>query len=212
MKKLIVYDLDGTLIDTRLDLVQAINTMLKEMSAPVVAAEEICRFVGGGLDPLIQNTLKTQDPERLQQGERLFHDYYEKHLLDKTELYPGAREVLERFKDRRQAMITNKPDPFTRQILEGLGVSGYFCEVIAGDAEFPRKPDPRGLKAIMARCGIAARETVSVGDSPVDIQLGRAAGVFTVVITHGFGLSDEIALAKPDAIISRLDELIRLIE
>ena len=132
-KKLIGYDLDGTLADTRQDIVLGVQFMLKEMNKPVLSAQEIERCVGEGLHHLVAMASGENDPRILEKGARLLRKYYEKHLLEHTCLYPQAQKLLNRFSDRIQIVITNKPEPFTSQILEGLGIMPYLKGVFTGE-------------------------------------------------------------------------------
>ena len=207
MKRLIVYDLDGTLVDTREDITRAANHMLTAMGGPALSREEVCRFVGKGLHQLVTGCLKTEDPATIETGRKIYRAYYTQHLLDYSRLYPGASEVLDYFRDRKQAVLTNKPNPYSRDILVGLGVSHFFVEIIGGETEFPRKPDPATLFFLMKKNGANSHETLFIGDSSVDVETGRNAGVLTVAMTHGFSDIEEITAARPDFIIDCFDEV-----
>jgi phosphoglycolate phosphatase len=209
-KKLIVYDLDGTLVDTRADIVQAVTHTLRRMGAPELSREEILPFVGRGLRQMVSGFLRSDDPERVERAMKIYRDYYAKHMLDQSRLYPGAKSALNFFKPARQAVVTNKPNPFSRQILEGLGVAGRFFAIIAGDTEYPHKPDPASVASLMKRSRAAPGATLMVGDSVIDIATGRAAGATTVVLTHGFDGEAELKAARPDYLVDSFRELLRL--
>ena len=208
MKRLIIYDLDGTLVDTKEDISQAANHMLSQLRLPPLASHEICRYVGRGLHNLAKGCLKTDDPARIEQGTKSYRAYYATHLLDHSKLYPGVSEVLEHFKSRTQVVITNAPNPYSREILVGLGVAGYFIEIVAGDSAYPKKPDPASVRSIMKRVRVAPEETLMVGDSPIDIETGRNAGVLTVGIAQGFADDHELQAASPDVLIRNFTELL----
>ncbi len=210
MKRLIVYDLDGTLVDTLGDIAQAANHMLGELGSPALAAGEIRRYVGSGVQELVQRCLKTDDSARVAQGVTLFRAYYTTHLVDHSRLYLGARAVLDHFRARRQAVITNKPNPHASDILRALGVADYFCEIVGGESAYPKKPDPSALLAIIKNERIPPPDTLLIGDSPIDIETGRNAGVFTVSVTHGFSDEDDIRRAAPDVIVRDFHELLAL--
>ena len=193
--KLIIYDLDGTLVDTLQDIAQAANHMLAQLGLPPKPTEEIRRYIGSGLHELVCRCLQTDDHQRIDQGARLYRAFYTQHLLDFSRLYPYAQTVLDYFRARHQAVITNKPNPYSRQILEALGVASYFFKLIAGDEEFPKKPDPTAVQALMRAAGAKPSETVFVGDSLIDIETGRQAGILTVGIEHGFAENDELSSA-----------------
>lgn len=210
MKRLMIYDLDGTLVDTGEDIVQSVNHMLGQLDRGSMAREAVIRCIGRGLRVLVASCLKTDDSESIEEGMRIYRAHYKTHLLDHTVLYPSAKRLLEQFKDRTQAVLTNKPNPFTQEILRGLGVAGYFVEVIAGNGGYPRKPDPTAVRALMEKNHMAAHDVVMVGDSPIDVETGRNAGVLTVAVTHGFGDAAELVSSAPDAMVRNLDELIDL--
>ena len=210
MKQLIIYDLDGTLADTRKDIVCAMNHMLREMRAEPLPAKEIEAYVGRGLHHLVKSCLKTEDPKRIEKGAKIYRTYYGEHMLDHTTLYPGAREVVEYFKSRKQAVITNKPDPFSRDLLKALGVADYFVEIVAGNSEYPQKPHPAAVFSIMKREGAAPEGTLMVGDSRIDIETARNAGVETVAIAHGFTPRDELKSLIPGAVVENFQEFLEL--
>ena len=210
MKRLVIYDLDGTLVDTRDDIAQSANHMLEMLGAAPLPREEICRHVGNGVRQLIRGCLNTQDPDRIEEGVKVYRAHYAKHLLDHTALYPFAREVLDHFKERKQAVFTNKPNPFSRDILVDLGVADYFCEIVAGDSPFAKKPDPEAILTLMKREGIFVTQVLLVGDSPLDVQTGKAAGVATVGTTHGFSEEEELKASCPDFLVHDFEQLLLL--
>ena len=210
MKRLVIYDLDGTLVDTADDITQSVNHVLGELGGHPMRRADVIPFIGRGLRELIASCVQTEDPRVIERGMASYRAYYTKHLLDSTALYPAAQRVLEHFKDRRQAVVSNKPNPFTQDILTGLGVADYFIEVIAGDSGYPRKPDPTGIRAIMEKTGHGAHETLLVGDSPIDVEAGRNAEVLTVAVEHGFGDAAELRSAHPDVTVANLEEFLEL--
>ena len=212
MNKLIVYDLDGTLIDSRRDISDAVNWTLKALGFSGLPSDQIGTFVGSGVKNLMQQALKEVCPSGgklpLERAIKLFRCRYGEHLLDQTCLYPSARKVLEFFKNRLQAVITNKPEGFSLTILKGLGVSHYFYKVIGGDSGFPKKPAPDALIEILKQMNIESHEAVLVGDSGIDVETGRNAGVKTIAVTYGFEKKDEIENSKADFTLNHLEELI----
>ncbi len=208
MKRLIIYDLDGTLVDTLQDITSAANHMLSRLNAPLLTSDRVRRFVGRGIQQLVAECLNTDDPQRIQEGLGIYRAHYRQHLVDHSRLYPGTRDVLEHFRMRTQAVITNKPNPYSRELLAALGVADYFLDIIGGDSPYPRKPDPTSLRSTMERVGATPEETLLVGDSPIDIETGRRAGVFTVTVTHGVADREELAAAAPDLMVGDLTELL----
>lgn len=197
--RLIVYDLDGTLVDTQEDIAASANHMLTTLGRPAIPVNQVREGVGHGIAYLVQQCLGSDDPDLLAKAMRIYRAHYAEHLLDRSRLYPGTREILEHFKPRRQAVLTNKPNPYSRDLLHGLGIGGYFSEVVGGgDGGLPKKPDPAALLGLMERAGAAPGETLFIGDSPVDIETGRRAGAMTVAVTHGFCDADDVLAARPD--------------
>jgi phosphoglycolate phosphatase len=219
MIRLIIYDLDGTLIDSRHDIASAVNWTLKELELGGLPIERIAAFVGNGVQNLMRKALEEAAPassgtpprndKLLERSIKLFRRRYGEHLLDRTRLYPSVRKVLEFFKDRKQAVITNKPEAFSLRILQGLGIGGYFLKVIGGDQGFPKKPSPEPVFEMLRSAGVSAGEAVLVGDSATDIETGRNAGMKTLAVTYGFGRAAEIESSRPDAILKDLEELIQ---
>lgn len=207
MKRLIFYDLDGTLVDTLEDITQAANHMLARLNAPPKPPEAIRPLIGRGISRLVAECLQTQDPKRIKQGIAVYKAYYSEHLLDNSRLYPGVLETLDYFKPRIQVVLTNKPEDYSRRLLTGLGIGGCFADVIGGDSRFPKKPDPASMRAVMEKHKIKPDEALFIGDSPIDIQTGRSAGVFTATLTHGLARLEELLPANPDILLHSFKEL-----
>ena len=201
MKKLILYDLDGTLADTRRDIIQSVRHALKELNGPQLTDDEIKACVGTGLHALIKQVFRTEDEALAEKGSRLYREHYKQHMLDHTQLYRGAKEFLEYFKDRNQAVITNKPNPYSSQILEALGVAHYFIAILAGDKGLPFKPDPAAIHHLMGATAATEAEVLFVGDSPIDIEAARNAKVEVATLSHGFAPERVLREAKPDYLV-----------
>lgn len=209
-KKLIVYDLDGTLADTREDITRSANHMRAEAGLSSLTRDEICRHVGLGLRQLVEKCLETTEESRVEQGMKIYRAYYSQHLLDHTVLYPRVLEVLQYFRSRSQAVITNKPNPYSREILVKLGVADFFVEIVGGESAYGKKPEPASLLAVLKKEGIGPAETLMVGDSPIDIETGRRAGVVTVAVAHGFAGREELESAAPDLLVEDFSQLLEL--
>ena len=209
---LFLFDLDGTLIDSRADITRAVNFALERMHLQPLNESCIADFVGNGLPLLIERSLRKAtggQPESMmiQEGIGLFQEEYGNHLLDQTRLYPDVMEGLDRLSWARFAVVSNKPEGFSRRILEGLGIGNRFCIILGGDSIQNRKPDPESLLMAMNFCKGSSAETAMVGDSAVDIQAGKAAGVITCGVLGGFRPQSEIQTAGCDIIIETLREL-----
>lgn len=181
-RRLILYDLDGTLIDARPDIEAADRDVMARLGARAPAAE----------------------------AERLFAAYWAEHAFERSLLYPGARALLDHFHPRRQALLTSRPEQSCRELLRVLDVASYFTDVVAGDSPYPPKPDPAGAKAILQRAGISAQEALLIGDSPCDIEAGRLAGMLTVAVSHGMHSADALQAAAPDVLAEDLIQVLRL--
>ena len=183
MTRLAIFDLDGTLVDSREDLYLAVRHALAALDLPPRSLEEVVSFVGEGAARLVGRAIAPQD-HLLEPALAAWRAHYDQHLLDHTRLYPGVGPALASARCAL-AVHTNKPGHMARRILEGLGVLGRFGAVVGGD-EAPRKPDPTGTLEIMARLGARPEETVLVGDSRVDLETATAAGIRFLAVTWGF--------------------------
>lgn len=208
---LIIYDLDGTLIDSREDIAQASNKMLAEFGLKKKSADEIAECVGRGVQNLVLGLLGKSNEDKFDKALKILKKNYGDHLLDHTKLYPGVLETLEHFKHKKQVVITNKPEGFSVKILEGLGVMKYFSIVIGGDTVRTKKPSPESVFKILDELKISAERAIIVGDSSIDIETGKNAKVSVCAVTYGFGRLDEIQSAKPDFTIDQMDQLTKAI-
>jgi phosphoglycolate phosphatase len=179
----VIYDLDGTLVDSRADLADSVNAMLRRMGLPEREDRIVWSFVGEGAERLIRRSLGIQHEERYAEAAPLWREEYQQRLLAKTRLYPGIAELL-RAPPGLRAVLTNKPGGFAREILAGLGVADAFRAVAGGD-EGTRKPAPDGLLRLCGELGIHPEEALMVGDSTVDLATGAAAGVPTCAVAWG---------------------------
>ncbi len=210
---LVLFDLDGTLIDSAHDIGLCVNEMLRGIGRPPIDEDVIAGFVGRGVVPLIEETLAETAPPGQTRGPEtrraiaLFLDRYEAHCLDHTRLYPGVGDLLDRYRDKRLAVVTNKIERFTRKILEGLGVWDRFDVVLSGDSMTERKPHPGPVLHVLRETGVAAGRSVIVGDSRLDIEAGKAAGTLTCGVLYGLRPESEIRQAAPDAIVRTAAEI-----
>jgi phosphoglycolate phosphatase len=188
---LVVFDLDGTLVDSHRDLADSANAMLMELGAEPIPADEITAMVGDGAAMLVRRVLKRGGLGAADVRDALerFLARYDERLLATTRPYDGMVETLEALSSqgRRLAVLTNKPHRATLRILEGLALAGLFTDVIGGDTAYGRKPDPAGLLALVANAGVPPANTVFVGDSAVDLATARAAGTAICLARYGFG-------------------------
>jgi phosphoglycolate phosphatase len=207
--RLVVFDLDGTLVDSTHDLAIAVNAAIARL-APGTAALPIGvvrSYIGNGAGVLVAKSLEAAGiAARPEAALAVFLDCYSRCLLDTTMLYPGVLEALDALADRTLAVLTNKPGDMSRAILAGLGVASRFARIYGGGDVPGRKPDPAGLRQLMAETGVGAADCVLVGDSAVDVRTGRAAGVRTVGVRYGLD-PESLTADPPDAVIDDLREL-----
>lgn len=169
--------------------------------------EQVCRDVGDGVHTLLSRALGSNHVEVLEAGVGFFREYYAVHLLDQTRLYPGVQETLELFREKRQAIVTNKPLAFTMRILEGLGIERYFEMVLGGDSTANRKPHPEPAWKVLSTTGVENRLAAMVGDSPTDIEMAKQAGIYSVGVTYGLRPAAVVQAAGPDLLLDDLREL-----
>jgi phosphoglycolate phosphatase len=210
--KLLIFDLDGTLIDSRQDLVNSVNAALRSLGRDELPSDEIAAMVGDGAPVLVRRALgETVGDDLVRRGLEYFLSYYREHKLDYTRLYDGIPEALETLQGsngnrRVMSILTNKPVNPSRAIVEALGIANKFVSVYGGNSFETKKPDPLGINTILAETGVRPEEAVMIGDSAVDILTGRAAGTWTCGVTYGFA-PHTLEETPGDAIVDTPTEL-----
>jgi haloacid dehalogenase superfamily, subfamily IA, variant 3 with third motif having DD or ED/haloacid dehalogenase superfamily, subfamily IA, variant 1 with third motif having Dx(3-4)D or Dx(3-4)E len=220
--KLLVFDLDGTLIDSAQDLCNSVNAALGQFGRAPLDDPAIASFVGNGAPMLMRRSLALADAidpaqvdeNLLAQAYEFFLKYYREHKLDFTYAYDGVLEALAALRDlhdthgghpRVMAVLTNKPVRPARGICEGLGMADYFLHIYGGDSFPVKKPDPMGLRTLMQQAGAAPEETVMIGDSKVDVETARNAGAWAIGCAFGFG-PQNLSEVEPDIVVDRASE------
>jgi phosphoglycolate phosphatase len=205
--RLLVFDLDGTLIDSKVDLANSVNHALLAFGLPALPFSVITSYVGDGATVLIRRAAGGNGDGRLEAILESFLSHYRRHLLDTTLPYPGVPETLRKWADRYEmALLTNKPLGMTQAILSGLALDRFFPDVVGGDS-FPRKkPDPEGLLHLMKTRGASPGATLMVGDSRNDVLAGKRAGTRTCGVTYGLGAGG-FADDPPDFTVARFSDL-----
>jgi phosphoglycolate phosphatase len=212
---LFVFDLDGTLIDSRRDLAESVNVLLTERGGRELPLDTVTAMVGEGAALLVRRALTAAGlaPDVASALPR-FLAIYDDHLLIHTQPYPGTREMLDTMRLRgRLAILTNKPQHHTERVVRGLHLDQYFEDIIGGDTAHGRKPDPAGLHYLIAQSGGSPDTTALIGDSIVDLRTARAAGVRLCLVRYGFGYTTAAAeLTGDDLIASSPSDLPRLLD
>jgi len=209
--KALLFDLDGTLIDSKRDLVQSVNATLRQMGRAELPEDLVASYVGSGAPILISRALGGAASETEQQRALTFFlARYEQHKLDFTKEYPGVREALEKLRGVPMAVLTNKPVNISVRILEGLGLEGFFRAIYGGNSFATKKPDPLGANTILSEFRIAAPQAAMVGDSEVDVQTARNVGMISAIVNFGFGTHDRAAYPA-DIYLDHMEELAPLI-
>jgi phosphoglycolate phosphatase len=213
----LLLDLDGTLVDSRADIINSVNLMLAELGRETLPDARVLKFVGEGARLLVERALRADQngapPDYdVDRALEIFRRHYREHLLDQTRVYPEVKETLTALGHIPKAVVTNKPYEFTTSLLEGIGLSSYFEVVIGGDCLLERKPSPLMLLEAASRCGAHVSECLMVGDSRVDVEAGRAANMKTCGYIPGFRGRTELVEAGVDYVIERFSELCTLVE
>ncbi|MEW5745138.1 MAG: HAD-IA family hydrolase [Nitrospirota bacterium] len=209
--ELIIFDLDGTLVDSSRDIANAVNHAIAPYGVQPLTVKETIGLIGEGVTRLMEKVIAK---EHLNAGRDALVDrflaYYAEHLVDETTVYPGVRETLEQLTGCRKAVISNKREALSVKILEKLALAKYLDIIVGSDTTEERKPSPLPILYVLDRFGINARDAVMVGDSNYDIEAGKAAGIRTVSVTYGYKTLD--FLRGSDFIIESMFELPGILE
>ncbi len=209
--KLIIFDLDGTLVDSSVDISNAINYAIEGLNIPPMTVSETISLIGEGITRLFERII---EKNRLSADKdpliARFLEHYTVHLADNTSIYPGVRETLDVLGEYRKAVISNKREDLSVKILELLGIEKYFDVVVGSDTTAERKPSPVPLLHVLSRLNVEPAYAVMVGDSNLDIEAGKAAGLSTVAVTYGYRTRDKLSGA--DYIVDSMPEFIKIIK
>ena len=214
--RLLIFDVDGTLVDSRADLSNSVNAMLRHYGKPELPSEIIASYIGNGAPMLVRRALGDPDDEKFVQEALLyFMAYYREHKLDHTYVYEGIREALDAIiqshnggarRALKMAVLSNKPVHPSRAIVDALGLGPYFFQVYGGNSFHTKKPDPAGVQALLQESGANAEQTAIIGDSEVDIITARNAGTYSVGVTYGLA-PHTLEDAPPDILVDKPHEL-----
>lgn len=206
---LLIFDLDGTLIDSKIDLANSVNATLEHLGRARIPNELVYSYVGNGVPALMRRALGGQpDEEELRASVEYFLTYYRGHMLDFTALYPGVMFALDRLRDAgmKMSVLTNKPVNFSTALIAGLGLSGHFFRIYGGNSFPEKKPSPVGVEALLSESGAVRERAIMVGDSAVDIRTARNAGIRACGVTYGFQ-PETFESEPPDILVDTMEEL-----
>ncbi len=207
----LIFDLDGTLIDSKQDLILSVNAMLRETSRSPLPEDMISGYIGQGAPVLVRRALgEAATEEDAKHALEFFLRYYEEHRMNHTRAYPGVAEGLASLHGFPMAVLTNKPTRISRRILEDLGLAACFRAIYGGNSFETKKPDPLGARTILREFGAEPHEAVLIGDSEIDVQTARNAGTWAASVTYGFGVHDHETF-PPDFYLDRLTDLAPLL-
>lgn len=206
---LLIFDLDGTLIESKWDIAHSVNLTLEELGLPCRPQEEIFGFVGDGVKRLLRLAVGEENQAKYEEALRVFRGHYLAHCLDRTRFYPGVETVLTHFADKHKAVATNKSMEYTKVILDGLG-NHHFAYMVGGDDGYGLKPEPGMLLKIMEALNVPCERTVLIGDSTNDINGGHNAGIRVCAVGYGMGNREKMAACRPDWFIERPEDLMEI--
>lgn len=211
--ELLIFDLDGTLVDSSTDIAEAANRTLAAMGRDEQTHEYIKDRIGWGVKMLLVQLMPDAGPDEIDEATKRFLEFYGVRLTVHTRAYPGVMDTLARFRGsgKGMAVVTNKPEGLAVRLLTDLGMDGFFEVVVGGDTVRNKKPDPEGIMRVLGGLGVAPARAAFVGDSPVDCESGRAAGVYTIGVTYGFRGTEELEGAGFDVLIGSFSELERVV-
>lgn len=207
--ELLIFDLDGTLIESKWDIAYSVNFTLQALGLPERPIEEIFGFVGDGVKRLLRLAVGEGNQEKFEEALKVFRRHYLEHCLDRTSFYPGIEPMLEHFSDKHKAIATNKSIEYTRVILNGLGPQ-HFTYMVGGDNGFGLKPEPGMLLHIINKMGVSKERTILVGDSTNDINGGHNAGIRVCAVGYGMGHREKMEACKPDWFIEKPEQLMEI--
>jgi phosphoglycolate phosphatase len=205
--KLIAFDFDGTLVDTKKDIANSVNLTLDHLKLDTLTDEKIYSFIGNGVRPLLTRALNGANVCSISDAIEIFINYYDDRLLDTSKFYPNCQDALEFYSNKTLSICSNKPIRFIKKILSELDSLDKFSTIVGGDDPETKKPSPRGLLNILSVHGVLPSEALMVGDNPVDIETGRNAKVTTCAVTYGLSDKKSLEDEQPDLMIDDIAEL-----
>lgn len=207
----IFFDVDGTLVDSRIDIVRAVNYTLKKLGVREKPFDLIVSYIGTGVRDLVRRSLGAGKTVLIEKAVEIFSGYYVKHSAEESTLYPRVKEILDYLEDKRKFVLTNRFKEFAEITLAELGIRDYFEDILGGDDEACMKPSACVLDRTFSRLGIDRRRTMIVGDMAIDIKTGKNSRIKTCWVTYGLGKRKDFVNLKPDYVIDDIIELKKIV-
>lgn len=207
--ELYIFDLDGTLVDTRIDITTAVNLMLSHYGLKPMEVRDVIGYVGDGVRKLVSRCITSKNID-LEEAVKVFNDAYDRHLLDTTKPYPGVYAVLDQLAGVKKALLTNKPGSFTMKIVDALKLTPYFDVIVCGDTLPVKKPSPEVVNHILRKTGVSGDKAILIGDGKNDVLTARAAGITSVYASYGYSSEKGIVEFSPDFIIDSITDLLSI--
>jgi phosphoglycolate phosphatase len=208
----ILFDVDGTIVDSRQDIVNAVNMMLKDFNLPGRSFDEIVSFIGNGLSNLLELSLGAESKIDFKKAKEVFEVRYAENVTKTSTLYPDVLEILEYYKNKKLYVITNRQTNMAKITLKHLGILGYFEDVFAGDTPDCIKPSPCSIYRALEAESADKDNCIIVGDMDVDIYAGKNAGITTCAVSYGLGKKEDLVKSNPDYMIDNILQLKNIIE
>lgn len=205
--ELMIFDFDGTLVQSGEDIANSVSYTLAKLSMPTIDKEEILTFIGDGVAKLIERATGEAGKVHQNRALEIFSEHYDRHMLDHADLCPGVYDILQHFQGKRKIILTNKRFKFTKKMAAALKILGFFEEIIGADSTPYIKPDPQLMEGILEHYSVEKNNTVIIGDGVNDILLAKHSGIVSCCYLNGLGKRDDLISLNPDIVFEHFEEL-----